>query len=106
MEDFLILEYNNASTDRYNQWANTQVKIFQTLITLEAWSHIKTAIASPESHEYMDFAIPDKLVECFNPTNCHNVADILYFGVTEAFSEMLQRNCERSLHKVAELVES
>jgi hypothetical protein len=104
MEDFLILEYNNASTQGYNQWANTQTKIFQTLLTLEAWSHIKTAIASPKSHEYMDFAIPDKLVEIFNPTNCHDVANILYFGVTNAYSDKLKNQCEKALNKVAELV--
>ena len=104
MEDFLIHEYNNASTQGYNQWANTQVRILDTLITLEAWSHIKTAIASPQSHEYMDFAIPDKLVEAFTPTNCHDISGILYFGVTEAYSDALKDQCEKGLHRVADIV--
>ena len=104
MEDFLLHEYNQASALGYNEWANAQVGIFNTLITLGAWSHIKSAIASPQSHEYMDFAIPDKLVEAFNPANCHDVADILYFGVTEAHSDTLKDQCENGLHKVAELV--
>lgn len=104
MEDFLLNEYNQASSLRYNLWAKTQVGIFETLITLEAWSHIKSAIASPQSHEYMDFAIPDKLVEAFNPANCHDVANILYFGVTEAHSDTLKEQCESGLHKVAEIV--